>query len=84
MYDMFVGGSFKRMTIFALGIMPYISASIIIQLLGSVVPFFQRLSKEGEEGRKKITQYTTVWNGLSFGRSGFRYRQMARKSPACG
>ena len=58
MYDMFVGGSFKRMTIFALGIMPYISASIIIQLLGSVVPFFQRLSKEGEEGRKKITQYT--------------------------
>ena len=58
MYDMFVGGSFKRMTIFALGIMPYISASIIIQLLGSVVPYFQRLSKEGEEGRKKITQYT--------------------------
>ena len=58
MYDMFVGGSFTRMTIFALGIMPYISASIIIQLLGSVVPFFQRLQKEGEEGRKKITQYT--------------------------
>ena len=58
MYDMFVGGSFSRMTIFALGIMPYISASIIIQLLGTVIPFFQRLSKEGEEGRKKITQYT--------------------------
>ncbi|MBN1292232.1 MAG: preprotein translocase subunit SecY [Candidatus Latescibacteria bacterium] len=58
MYDMFVGGSFTKMTIFALGIMPYISASIIIQLLGSVVPYFQRLSKEGEEGRKKITQYT--------------------------
>ncbi len=58
MYDMFVGGSFTRMSIFALGIMPYISASIIIQLLGSVVPFFQRLSKEGEEGRKKLTQYT--------------------------
>ncbi|MFC1528483.1 preprotein translocase subunit SecY [Candidatus Latescibacterota bacterium] len=58
MYDMFVGGAFTRMTIFALGIMPYISASIIIQLLGSVVPFFQRLSKEGEEGRRKITQYT--------------------------
>ena len=58
MYDMFVGGAFKKMTIFALGIMPYISASIIIQLLGSVIPFFQKLSKEGEEGRKKITQYT--------------------------
>jgi preprotein translocase subunit SecY len=58
MYDMFVGGSFRRMTIFALGIMPYISASIIIQLLGSVIPYFQRLSKEGEEGRRKITQYT--------------------------
>jgi len=58
MYDMFVGGAFSRMTIFALGIMPYISASIIIQLLGSVVPYFQRLSREGEEGRRKITQYT--------------------------
>jgi preprotein translocase subunit SecY len=58
LYDMFVGGAFTRMTIFALGIMPYISASIIIQLLGSVVPYFQRLQKEGEEGRKKITQLT--------------------------
>ncbi len=57
-YDMFVGGAFYKATIFALGIMPYISASIIIQLLGSVVPFFQRLQKEGEEGRRKITQYT--------------------------
>ncbi len=57
-YDMFVGGAFQRATIFALGIMPYISASIIIQLLGAVLPFFQRLQKEGEEGRKKITQYT--------------------------
>ncbi len=57
-YDMFVGGAFAKATIFALGIMPYISASIIIQLLGSVVPYFQKLQKEGEEGRKKITQYT--------------------------
>jgi len=47
-----------RATIFALGIMPYISASIILQLLGAVVPYFQKLQKEGEEGRKKITQYT--------------------------
>jgi preprotein translocase subunit SecY len=58
MYDMFVGGAFERATIFALGIMPYISASIILQLLGAVIPFFQKLQREGEEGRKKITQYT--------------------------
>ncbi|OQX90582.1 MAG: preprotein translocase subunit SecY [candidate division Zixibacteria bacterium 4484_95] len=58
LYDMFVGGAFRKATIFSLGIMPYISASIIIQLLGAVMPFFQRLQKEGEEGRRKITQYT--------------------------
>lgn len=58
LWDMFAGGAFMRATIFALGIMPYISASIILQLLGAVVPYFQKLQKEGEEGRKKITQYT--------------------------
>ncbi|KAA3656304.1 MAG: preprotein translocase subunit SecY, partial [Calditrichaeota bacterium] len=58
LYDMFVGGAFSRATIFALGIMPYISASIIIQLLGAVMPYFQRLQKQGEEGRRKITQYS--------------------------
>ena len=58
LYDMFAGGAFQRATLFALGIMPYISASIIIQLMGAVVPYFQRLQKEGEEGRKKITQLT--------------------------
>ena len=58
LYDMFVGGAFTRATIFALGIMPYISASIILQLLGAVIPYFQKLQREGEEGRKKITQYT--------------------------
>ena len=58
LYDMFVGGAFTRASIFALGIMPYISASIIFQLLGSVIPHFQKLQREGEEGRKKITQYT--------------------------
>lgn len=58
LYDMFAGGAFSRATVFALGIMPYISASIIIQLLGAVMPTFQKLQKEGEEGRKKITQYT--------------------------
>ena len=58
LYDMFAGGFFSQASIFALGIMPYISASIIIQLLGAVVPYFQRLQKEGEEGRKKIIQIT--------------------------
>ncbi|NQU08888.1 MAG: preprotein translocase subunit SecY [Candidatus Abyssubacteria bacterium] len=56
--DLFAGGAFSRMTIFALGIMPYISASIILQLLVAVVPHFEKLSKEGEEGRRKLTQYT--------------------------
>jgi preprotein translocase subunit SecY len=56
--DMFVGGAFKQAGIFALGIMPYITASIIIQLLGAVVPYFQKLQREGEEGRRRITQLT--------------------------
>ncbi len=56
--DMFVGGGLSRATIFALGIMPYISSSIIFQLLPPVFPYFEKLQKEGEEGRKKITQYT--------------------------
>jgi len=58
LYDMFAGGFFSSASIFALGIMPYISASIIIQLLSAVLPYFQRLQKEGEEGRKKIIQLT--------------------------
>ncbi|MEW6510004.1 MAG: preprotein translocase subunit SecY [Bacteroidota bacterium] len=58
LYDLFVGGAFKNAAIFALGIMPYISSSIILQLLGAVVPYFQKLSKEGEEGRKKLNQLT--------------------------
>ena len=58
LYDLFVGGGFSRATIFALGIMPYISSSIIIQLLGAVLPYFEKLRKEGEEGQKKLTQLT--------------------------
>ncbi len=58
LYDLFVGGAFSNAAIFALGIMPYISSSIVIQLAGAVVPYFQKLQKEGEEGRKKITQLT--------------------------
>lgn len=56
--NMFSGGAFSNASIFALGIMPYISASIVIQLLGMAVPYFQRLQKEGESGRKKINQMT--------------------------
>ena len=58
--DMFAGGAFSRASIFALGIMPYISASIVIQLLGVAVPYFQRLQKEGESGRRKINQITRL------------------------
>lgn len=56
--DLFAGGAFKRLSVFALGIMPYISASIIMQLMMVVVPSLQKLQKEGEYGRKKINQYT--------------------------
>ncbi len=62
-YDMFVGGGLSRATVFALGIMPYISASIMFQLLAAVFPTVEKMQKEGEEGRKKLTQwtrYTTV------------------------
>jgi preprotein translocase subunit SecY len=58
LYDFFAGGAYSNAAILALGIMPYISASIILQLLGAVVPYFQKLQQEGEEGRKKITQLT--------------------------
>lgn len=57
-FNTFSGGSLKRFSVFALSIMPYITASIIIQLLTVVIPYLERLSKEGEEGRKKIVQYT--------------------------
>lgn len=58
MIDMFTGGAMENFSVFSLGIMPYISASIILQLLTVVIPHLERLSKEGEAGRKKITQYT--------------------------
>src|SRR5919106_3703852 len=58
LYDMFTGGQLSKVTIFALGVMPYISSSIILQLLTVVWPYLERISKEGELGRRKITQYT--------------------------
>ena len=57
-FNMFSGGALQQMAVFALGIMPYISASIILELLTVVVPHLERLKKEGEQGRKKINQYT--------------------------
>src|SRR5438270_3140898 len=57
-FDLFSGGNFRRLTIFALGIMPYITSSIILQLMSVVFPYLERLQKEGELGRRKITQYT--------------------------
>jgi preprotein translocase subunit SecY len=58
LFDLFVGGAFARAGVFALGIMPYITSAIIIQLMGAVVPYFQKLQREGEEGRRKINQLT--------------------------
>ncbi|MEW5842150.1 MAG: preprotein translocase subunit SecY [Bacteroidota bacterium] len=58
LYDLFVGGAFSNAAVLALGIMPYISASIILQIAGAVIPYFQKLQREGEEGRKKLTQLT--------------------------
>ncbi len=60
LYDMFVGGAFSNAAIFALGIMPYISASIILQIAGVVLPSLQKLQREGEDGRRKINQYTRL------------------------
>ncbi|OFV92475.1 MAG: preprotein translocase subunit SecY [Acidobacteria bacterium RIFCSPLOWO2_12_FULL_65_11] len=82
LYDMFSGGNLRQFTIFALGVMPYISASIILQLLTVVWPYLERLSKEGELGRRKITQYTRYGTILlavvqSFGIALFLERQTA-------
>ena len=65
--NIFAGGAFSRASIFALGIMPYISSSIVMQLLGMAIPYFQRMQKEGESGRKKISQYTRVLTVLVTG-----------------
>ncbi|MCB0514280.1 MAG: preprotein translocase subunit SecY, partial [Bacteroidetes bacterium] len=59
-FDLFAGGAFSRSSVFALGIMPYISASIVMQLLTLSVPYFQKLQKEGESGQKQITQWTRI------------------------
>jgi preprotein translocase subunit SecY len=80
LYDMFSGGALEQFSVFVLGIMPYISASIIMQLMQVVVPFIERLSKEGQAGRKKITQYTRYMTiGIAIVQSigiGFSLEQM--------
>jgi hypothetical protein len=68
MFDMFVGGAFKKASVFSLGIMPYISASIIIQLLTPIFPYFQKLAKEGEEDYA----VHSLRNGVDFDAAGFR------------
>ena len=65
MFNMFSGGAVSRMAIFALGIMPYISSSIIVQLLTGVSDYFKALKEQGEMGRKKITQITKIWNSAN-------------------
>src|SRR5690349_15200357 len=69
LFNIFLGGAFSRASIFALGIMPYISSSIIVQLLTFAVPYFQKLQKEGESGRKRLNQITRV---LTIGITGFQ------------
>lgn len=67
LFDLFVGGNFERASVFALGIMPYITSSIVVQLLGSIIPYFEKLRKEGAEGTKKLTQitrYGTIFIGI--------------------
>ena len=78
LYDMFSGGNLSQVTIFALGIMPYISASIILQLLTVVWPYLEKLSKEGELGRRKITQYTRYGTILPERRAGAGHRDLPR------
>ena len=75
---MFSGGNLSKVTIFALGIMPYISASIILQLLTVVWPYLEKLSKEGELGRRKITQYTRYGTIVPERRAVARHRDLPR------
>ena len=60
MFNMFSGGSLSRMSVFALGVVPYISASIVVQMMGSVIPSLQALRKEGESGKRRMTMYTRI------------------------
>jgi preprotein translocase subunit SecY len=80
-YDMFVGGGLSRATVFALGIMPYISASIMFQLLAAVVPTIEKLQKEGEDGRKKLTQWTRYVTVVLAAVQGYGYAVFLQSIP---
>jgi len=80
--DLFSGGSLRRLTVFALGIMPYITASIILQLLTVVWPYLEKLSKEGELGRRKITTYTRYLTVVLSAIQSARWRWRFRGQPA--
>ena len=73
LFDTFAGGAFSQASIFALGIMPYISASIAVQLLTIVVPQFQKMSKEGESGRRQLNQWTRILTVIVTAFQGFAY-----------
>jgi len=84
----FVGGAFNNHSIFALGIMPYISASIIVQLLTFAVPYFQKLQKEGDSGRKRLNQFTrvltiliTIFQGYSYLKGGIEAKYVLEPGP---
>ena len=78
--NLFAGGAFSRASVFALGIMPYISASIAVQLLTIVVPQFQKMSKEGESGRRQLNQWTRILTVIVTVFQGFAYVQYLEKS----
>ena len=78
-YDMFVGGGLSRATILALGIMPYISASIMFQLLAAVFPTVEKLQKEGEDGRAKLTQWTRYTTVVLSVIQGFSYAALPQQ-----
>ena len=82
--DIFSGGALRRLSVFALGIMPYISSSIILQLLTVVWPYLEKLSKEGEMGRKKITQYTRYGTVVLSVIQSTRHRPLAREADGPG
>jgi preprotein translocase subunit SecY len=84
MFNMFSGGALSRFSVFALGIMPYISASIIMQLMTVVSPQMEALKKEGEAGRRKITQYTRYGTVLLAYLPGHRYFHRAGKPGRSG
>ena len=83
-FDLFSGGNFRRLTIFALGIMPYITSSIILQLMTVVFPYLERLQKEGELGRRKITQYTRYLTIALAIIQSFSTAQLLQTSPGAG